>query len=639
RSSFVTRHTAVRCALTPLLGAHSLSLSTCSTPATPTKASTMLSLRTLVCHGKVRRAAAVLGWRSMASRGHGPCLTYTPACGAESCSDVPTYAESMSLMALMATTAAALGGLAQCQEEHKDDDDDDVEIENWSSTHSVKTKAYLQPESAYEVERIISEAHNSGKRIRVVGNALSPNGLGLSEDAMLSLGQCDRVLHVDKKKGTVTVEAGARVQQVVDALAPHGLTLQNYASISEQQLGGFLQVGAHGTGATIPPVDEQVVGMKLVTPKLGTLELSNEKNPSLFRMAKVGLGAFGVVTEVTIKCVERHQLVESTAVMTRAEVKANHDALLRSNKHIRYMWIPYTDAVVVVRCNPVDLHGKSTIRPVQMDKALHRGARDDNTVDMTPANNERDKRDCLQPLESLLLEKVGSTLSPAALKDISSLDFAGLRDHLLAVAPLDVSWIKQVNNAEAEFWRRSQGTRVDYSDKILGFECGGQQWVNEVSFPVGTLEEPNGKDLDYMDELMRLIEREGIPAPAPIEQRWTSSSNANMSPAHDRASSETVFSWVGVIMYLPADDVDARKRVTEAFFAYRDLCKVRLWERYDCAVHWAKIEKPRTAREAEDTRARLRQRCATNLPCCFQFFGRGLVSVEKQGRLESARRQ
>lgn len=32
------------------------------------------------------------------------------------------------------------------------------------------------------------------------------------------------------------------MQQVVDALAPHGLTLQNYASISEQQLGGFLQV-------------------------------------------------------------------------------------------------------------------------------------------------------------------------------------------------------------------------------------------------------------------------------------------------------------------------------------------------------------------------------------------------------------
>lgn len=56
------------------------------------------------------------------------------------------------------------------------------------------------------MESIISEAHKLGKRVRVVGNALSPNGIGLSEDTMLSLGQCDRVLHVDEKLGTVTVE-------------------------------------------------------------------------------------------------------------------------------------------------------------------------------------------------------------------------------------------------------------------------------------------------------------------------------------------------------------------------------------------------------------------------------------------------
>lgn len=64
------------------------------------------------------------------------------------------------------------------------------------------------------------------------------------------------------------------VMQIVEALRPHGLTLQNFASIREQAVGGFIQVGAHGTGATIPPVDEQVVSMKLVTPAMGTVELS-----------------------------------------------------------------------------------------------------------------------------------------------------------------------------------------------------------------------------------------------------------------------------------------------------------------------------------------------------------------------------
>lgn len=37
----------------------------------------------------------------------------------------------------------------------------------------------------------------------------------------------------------------------------------------------LLQVGAHGTGASIPPVDEQVVAMRLVTPGAGTLTLSS----------------------------------------------------------------------------------------------------------------------------------------------------------------------------------------------------------------------------------------------------------------------------------------------------------------------------------------------------------------------------
>lgn len=62
--------------------------------------------------------------------------------------------------------------------------------------------------------------------------------------------------------------------QVVAALKPHGLTLQNFASIKEQTIGGFTQAGCHGTGARVPPVDEQVVAMKLVTPAKGCLELS-----------------------------------------------------------------------------------------------------------------------------------------------------------------------------------------------------------------------------------------------------------------------------------------------------------------------------------------------------------------------------
>ena len=50
----------------------------------------------------------------------------------------------------------------------------------------------------------------------------------------------------------------------------------------------------------------------------------------------------------------------------------------------------------------------------------------------------------------------------------------------LVLHVLAQSWVAAVNGAEAEFWRRSSGVRVGWSDQILGFDCGGQQWVYEV---------------------------------------------------------------------------------------------------------------------------------------------------------------
>lgn len=64
--------------------------------------------------------------------------------------------------------------------------------------------------------------------------------------------------------------------------------------------------------------------MKLVTPSKGTIEVSKEKDPELFYLARCGLGGLGVVAEVTLQCVERLQLVEHTYVSNLKEIKKNH---------------------------------------------------------------------------------------------------------------------------------------------------------------------------------------------------------------------------------------------------------------------------------------------------------------------------
>ncbi|KAK8514656.1 hypothetical protein V6N13_103187 [Hibiscus sabdariffa] len=463
-------------------------------------------------------------------------------------------------------------------------------VSNWSGTHEVQTRHFHQPENLKQLEELVKESNEKRAKLRPVGSGLSPNGIGLARGGMVNLALMDKVLEVDKEKKRVRVQAGIRVQQLVDEIKDYGLTLQNFASIREQQIGGILQVGAHGTGAKLPPIDEQIVSMKLVTPAKGTIELSKEKDPELFYLARCGLGGLGVVAEVTIQCVERQELVEHTTVSNLKDLKKNHKKSLSENKHVKYLYIPYTDTVVVVTCNPVSKRrGPPKFKPkYSKDEAM------------------QEIRELYK--ESLKKYRAREITPPDSNEpDINEFSFTELRDKLLSLDPLNKDHVVKVNHAEAEFWRKSEGYRVGWSDEILGFDCGGQQWVSETCFPAGTLSKPSMKDLEYIEELKKLIEKNEIPAPAPIEQRWTARSQSPMSPASSSAKDD-IFSWVGIIMYLPTMDARQRKDITEEFFHYRRLTQSQLWDKYSAYEHWAKIEVPKDKEELEALQARLKTR-------------------------------
>ena len=112
-----------------------------------------------------------------------------------------------------------------------------------------------------------------------------------------------------------------------------------------------------------------------------------------------------------------------------------------------------------------------------------------------------------------------------------------------------------------------------------------------MAFPVGTLDEPTFADLNFVTELKSKLEEANIPAPAPIEQRWTSSSTSYMSPAYSENEKE-LFSWVGIIMYLPpGQDDNEREKITRRFEDYADIMRT-VGKKYGAVPHWAKIELP-----------------------------------------------
>lgn len=367
--------------------------------------------------------------------------------------------------------------------------------------------------------------------------------------------QLDSVIDVDEKRGTITVEAGARVSQILDELKKHGMTLENFSSITEQQIAGWTQVAAHGTGARIPTVDEMITHMTLVTPQRGVLELSADgPDAELFRWARVGIGALGVVSSMTLKCIPQYTLHEKTYCCTVAEVRKQHAALLQDYRHVRYMWIPYTDTVVVVVSN--------VAKPGAVAK---------------PAVPEQER---VLPLQQLLRE-----LNPEC-GSLEGDNFATLREKLLVLDPLNPDHVARVNRAEADFWRASTGERIADSTEILGFECGGVQWVLENCFPAGTIEKPSLRDIDYVEEIKRIIEKEHIPAASPIEQRWTSRSTSPMSPAYSPREHD-IFSWVGIILYIT--DEERAPAIRDMFVKY-GMRHADLTFKYGGVFHWGKVD-------------------------------------------------
>ena len=157
------------------------------------------------------------------------------------------------------------------------------------------------------------------------------------------------------------------------------------------------------------------------------------------------------------------------------------------------------------------------------------------------------------------------------------------------------------------YWKMSEGWRFADSTEILGFDCGGSQWVLEVAFPVATSDSSAmPTDLAFMRDAMAALEAANIPAPSPIEQRWTSSSKAQMSPAYS-ADASTVHSWVGVIMYLPpSQSASGREAIGRRFSEYT-AALAPVYKKYGAVPHWAKIE-PKTGAGLAEQREVLQKR-------------------------------
>ena len=181
-----------------------------------------------------------------------------------------------------------------------------VSTRNWAGNQRCVPAAVHQPASTDEVASIVRQAAEAGRRVKAIGGGHSFTDAAMTDGDLISLDAMRRVLRVD---GTdVTVQAGIRLCDLNEQLAGQGLAMPNLGDIDRQSIAGATSTATHGTGAGLGNLATTIVGVELVTGDGSVVRADEHNDPELLRVARVGLGALGIVTEVTLRCVPAFNL-------------------------------------------------------------------------------------------------------------------------------------------------------------------------------------------------------------------------------------------------------------------------------------------------------------------------------------------
>lgn len=225
---------------------------------------------------------------------------------------------------------------------------------NWAGNQQCAPVVIEHPSNEEDLVRIVTEAASASQRVKVVGAGHSFTGIALTDGRLVKLSSYGKVLRVDREKRTATVEAGITLSRLNEELDIHGLAMENLGDIAYQSIAGAISTSTHGTGRAIGGLATQVIGLRLIAGDGSIIECSSDSEPEVFHAARVGLGALGVISTVTLQCLPAFNLHAVEMPMRVDEVLGSLDEHIKSNDHFEFFWVPNTGWALTKRNNHTD---------------------------------------------------------------------------------------------------------------------------------------------------------------------------------------------------------------------------------------------------------------------------------------------
>ncbi|MDQ1436720.1 MAG: L-gulono,4-lactone dehydrogenase [Acidimicrobiaceae bacterium] len=197
----------------------------------------------------------------------------------------------------------------------------------------------------------MQRAAAQGTRVKPVGAGHSFTDIACTDGVQVQLDRFNQVLEVDSSTQKVTVQAGIKLGVLNDFLWDVGLALPNLGDIAYQSISGAISTSTHGTGLGLGGLATQVCGLRVVAGDGSVLTCSADEDPELFNAGRVGLGAIGVLSTVTLQTVAAFNLRAVEEPMRVDAVLRDIDRHAEENDHFEFYWVPHTAWALTKRNN------------------------------------------------------------------------------------------------------------------------------------------------------------------------------------------------------------------------------------------------------------------------------------------------
>ena len=193
----------------------------------------------------------------------------------------------------------------------------------------------------------LGEIVRDANTVRVMGARHSWSQAIVTDDHLVALDRFDRILDVDRDEMTVTVQAGIALKELIAQLETRGLALANLGSIAEQSIAGAMATGTHGTGIQFRCLADQAQRLALVDGR-GEQRVLERGDPD-FDAVAVGLGAFGIIHEVTLSVVPAFQMHAVTETIPFDDAIEDLDSLVSGHDHLKFWWLVPNEDLIIFR--------------------------------------------------------------------------------------------------------------------------------------------------------------------------------------------------------------------------------------------------------------------------------------------------